>query len=487
MISLFPWSVEGFVAGLIAAFAVIVSAVDPAGRSTALTLSPCHLDDLAEEVRCAVLEVFEDRDTAAGRRIPIHVTVLPALVRDPAPDPFVVLAGGPGQGARAYAPLVPRFFQRIRRLRDVVLVDLRGTGDSAPLTCATFPGTIAFLTIFEAPEASARRCLAGLDADPRFYTHREALADLQDVLRGLGYERVNLWGGSWGTRSALIFAAAHPDLVRTAVLDGAVAATVDFPWSHPRDAQRALDRLFDDCARDAACHTAFPHARDTVRGWLAGLDRKPFVGTIHHPRSAARVEVRVDRPSANEAIRAALYSPLEASRLVMAIDRAAAGDLSPLVAMAERAANWSIDTMALGQTMSILCSEDVGRHPAPTAPDETLFGHRRHRQLARAVRSLAERPGARHHRRDRRARTGADSVWRARSGDPACPWRSDASPFSGQSPHCGPWWRHNVSFSGCLPRLIAEFVEQGSWQVLDPSCAKAIARPFVTSFSGERP
>ncbi len=473
---------------LIGASAVLLAAGAPAAPSSSLTLSPCHLDKLAEQVRCGALEVFEDRDTATGRRLPIQVTVLPALVRDPEPDPLVVLAGGPGQGARAYAPLVPRFFQRIRRTRDVVLVDLRGTGDSAPLNCSTPPGATVPLTFFETPEESAKDCLEGLSADPRFYTHRYALADLRDVVQQLGYRRINVWGGSWGTRSALIFAATYPDLVRTAVLDGAVAATMDFPWSYPRDAQRALDRLFDDCAQDAACRAAFPHARDEVAGWLARLERQPFLGTVRHPRSAALVEIRLDRASATEVLRAALYSSLDASRILMVIHLAVAGELAPLVAMAERSASWSVDTMALGQTLSILCSEDVGRRRSPEMPMNTMFGRSAVESWLARCEAWPKGPAL-----DIDERTVLPVPAMILSGelDPVTPpARGDEMRrhFPNSLHVVAPGGSHNVSFSGCLPRLMAEFVEQGTWRALDPSCVKAIARPpFVTSFAGERP
>ena len=92
---------------LIAAAGVLSAACgaahfDASGASPTLALAPCHLEGLAEEVRCGVLDVFEDRDAASGRRIPVHVTVLPPLRRSAAPDPLFILAGGPGQ--HTFAP-----------------------------------------------------------------------------------------------------------------------------------------------------------------------------------------------------------------------------------------------------------------------------------------------------------------------------------------------------------------------------------------------
>src|SRR5262245_10422477 len=70
-----------------------------------LPLQPCHVWGLAEELLCGTHEVFENRAQATGRRLPIHVAVLPALRRNVQPDPLFLMAGGPGQGARSMAGL----------------------------------------------------------------------------------------------------------------------------------------------------------------------------------------------------------------------------------------------------------------------------------------------------------------------------------------------------------------------------------------------
>ena len=66
---------------------------------SSISLTPCHIDLLAEQVLCGVHEVFVDRERNSGARVPIHVAVLPALRRRVDSDPLFLLAGGPGQGA----------------------------------------------------------------------------------------------------------------------------------------------------------------------------------------------------------------------------------------------------------------------------------------------------------------------------------------------------------------------------------------------------
>ena len=338
------------------------------------------------------------------------------------------------------------------------------------------------------PANLARTCLSSLDADPRFYTHHYSMADLRDVLEQLGYAQVNLWGGSWGTRSALVFSAAFPDLVRRVVLDGAVAVTMDFPWSYPTDAARALDRLISDCEEDQACREAFPSPREEISQWLADLERRPVVATVRHPRSAAPMKLELDRRAATEVLRAAIYSPLDASRIVMAIHRARRGDLGPIVAMAERASSWSVDTMAIGQTFAILCSEDVGRHPAPLTSPDTPFGYG---AIDFWVESCRVWPKGRGHGLSERTVLEIPALILSGDLDPVTPpSRGEAmrKHFPNSLHVIAPGGGHNVSFSGCIPRLIAEFIDANEWRGLDTSCAAAIARPpFVTSMAGGRP
>ena len=488
MIGLLSWLWQTLVALIVGISSVVLTAIAPESSSAPLSLHPCHVEGLAEEVLCGTFEVFENRDSATGRRLQLRLTVVPALGRDARPDPLVILAGGPGQGARAYGPLVPRYFQRLRRTRDIVLLDVRGTGDSARLKCRSDEATISLLSGGGDPANAARTCLSSLDADPRFYTHHYSMADLRDVLQQLGYAQVNLWGGSWGTRSALVFSAAFPDLVRRVVLDGAVAVTMDFPWSYPTAAARALDRLISDCEKDHGCREAFPSPREEISQWLADLERRPVVATVRHPRSAAPMKLELDRRAATEVLRAAIYSPLDASRIVMAIYQARRGDLGPIVAMAERASSWSVDTMAIGQTFAILCSEDVGRDPAPLTSPDTPFGHG---AIDFWVESCRVWPKGRGHSLSEQTVLEIPALILSGDLDPVTPpSRGEAmrKHFPNSLHVVAPGGGHNVSFSGCIPRLIAEFIDAHEWRELDTSCAAAITRPpFVTSMAGGRP
>jgi pimeloyl-ACP methyl ester carboxylesterase len=451
-------------------------------------LTPCHLDRLAEEVLCGIHEVFEDREAESGRRIGIRVAVLPALRRESEPDPLFVLAGGPGQGARSYAAWVARAFRRIRRLRDVVLVDLRGTGDSGALRC-DWPVDDPIRVSIE--RWMVRDCLRELDADPRFYSHREALADLDEIRELLGYGRVNLWGGSWGTRAALLYTAMHPGIVRTVVLDGAVPFELEFPLTTAVDSQRALALLIEACGEDPSCRQAFPSLGEDVQTLFAKLRRAPLAAFAPHPRTGRAERVTLTHRSLAELVRVALYSPPDTAMLPLILERASRGDVGPILAQAMRTASWSVDTMALGTTFSVLCTEDVPRIDEDSIDAEVkgTFLGRSHVDSWRGA--CAEWPKGRRLEVDESSVLPTSALVLSGDLDPVTPprWGEAMARRFRESAHVVvPGAAHNTSTTGCVPDLIAFVVERGTLTNLDASCVLSATRlPFVVSFAGTLP
>lgn len=474
---------------LVAATVLTLRADAPVRAATPLPLAPCHLDTLAEEVRCGVAEVFEDRDRDTGRRIPIHVAVLPALRRSAAPDPLFILAGGPGQGARSYGGMVARAFRTVRRTRDIVLVDVRGTGASAPLTCLE---TVSDLGDFGLGRdvffGEGKRCASELDADPRFYTHRNALADLDEIRARLGYDRINLWGGSWGTRAALIYALRYPGAVRRVVLDGAASLDMGFPRTVAADAQRAFDLLVRRCEQDPGCARAFPDPRERMRALLESLDARPVTARIPHPRTAQPVDVLLTRDVVAEIVRVALYTPTDVARVLPLVFAAAAGDFAPLAAQHGYSASATIDEMALGSTLAVLCSEDM-----PLVASADFAADARGSFLGTAYADgwaarCRDWPAGPPIDVDRAATSNAPALILSGLHDPVTPPRAGdamARWFPSHEHVVVPGAAHNTSFTGCVPDLIAGFLDGAP---IDASCVNDIPLPvLVTSHAGGRP
>ncbi len=185
---------------------------------------------------CGTLKVYENRATKQGRQIDLNIVVLPALRSDAQPDPLFFLAGGPGQGAAKLAKVVRTIFQRVQSDRDIVLVDQRGTGKSNPLDCNSDDDSLQALTLTnEQMLERLKACLAKYDADLTLYTTPIAMDDLDDVRAFLGYDTINVYGGSYGTRAALVYMRQHGDRVRSAILDGVAPPDMRLPLYFPRD------------------------------------------------------------------------------------------------------------------------------------------------------------------------------------------------------------------------------------------------------------
>jgi len=451
-------------------------------------LEPCHLDGLAEEVRCGSHEVFEDRVTAAGRRLDIHVAVLPALRRLVDPDPLFIMAGGPGQGAAGMAGAAARFFKKIRRSRDIVLVDLRGTGRSAPLRCPDAGDDLTFTA--EIAAAQVRECRDALEADARLYTHAESLADLDEIRQRLGYPAINLWGGSWGTRAALLYALRYPDATRSVVLDGAVPLDLGFPRTASASAAAALEHLIADCAADEDCRRAFPNPPALLRRLTDRFAAGPVTVHLKHPRSGSPVTAAFTLDMVTEIIRGALYMPRDAAAVFAATAQAADGDLAPLAAQYLRTASWSVDDMTLGATYAILCAEDLPRTAGADFANDAKGSFFRTTYADGWRARCAEWPAGKGIDIGG-ALSRAPALILSGGHDPVTPPATGAAMarhFSTSWQVTVPGAAHNTSFSGCVPDLIAAFIARGSGDGLDTACVNRVAWPaFAVSAAGSRP
>src|SRR5215217_3734458 len=326
-------------------------------------LKPCKVEGIQEEVLCGTLSVWENRTTKSGRKIDLYMVVLPAQSPNPAPDPVFYLSGGPGYGSAGAAAGMAQFLAEIRKQRDIVLVDQRGIGKSHPLHC-DLPGGESDLqgymrSLF--PMDTLRACEPKLaaQADLTQYTTAIAMDDLDDVRAWLGYERINVFGGSYGTRAAQVYVRQHPDHVRSALLMGVMIMDGRMPFYHARKAQESIDKLFDDCAAEESCRTAFPDLRGDLKKVVARLAQGPVKQTIKDPKTGKPVSLSIPAGAFTTTLRAMQYSPFLAVRIPLYVHLAAQGDYGPLMLMTvldRTDPNWDI-----GAYLSITCAEDVAR------------------------------------------------------------------------------------------------------------------------------
>lgn len=346
----------------------------PARSTAPLQLQPCRLPGLAQAAQCGHLRRPLDPDRPQGVAIDLHFAVLPALARHKAADPVFLFAGGPGQSAMALAGAFSARFARLGQRRDLVLIDQRGTGRSAPLVCEDDSPQSRRRALAEGASRDARlarlqACRQALQALPygdlRFFTTALAVADAEAVRQALGAAQVNAIGVSYGTRVVLDWMRQHPQSLRRTVLDGVVPPDMRLADAADRDAQAALDRLFQACDANAACHQRHPAAAARLQALLARL---PMTVRLPHPVSGQPETVVLDRDAALGLLRGPLYQPALAAALPAALAEAEAGRWAPLLALNNPLGGSVATTLATGQHHAVVCSEDLPATPTATPP-----------------------------------------------------------------------------------------------------------------------
>lgn len=477
-------------------------------QGTDFELTPCHIDNYPLEVQCGSYTVYENRELASGREITVHFAVLAAVDGSAAPDPLVIFAGGPGQSAISMAPFVRSAFRTLNERRDVVLIDQRGMGSSHPLRCDTPDDDDILGLTPEAQDALSRElltdCLASLDADVTLYTQEVANQDIHDILLGLGYQRVNVYGASWGTRSALLFAHRYPEQVRSMILDGALPVGNIAPLHAGTDADRALQLLFDDCAADADCAAAFPDLAGDFDLAMQRLgDEGVRVESMHPSRGEMR-SVLWTRQRFGDALRSILYIPSLSRLIPWIVQRVSVGDYRALDGVFGFLSTAMAEGMTVGASLTIFCSEELQRMGpsaslslSPSLPEAEASRQRLGRgilanlQNACGVWPKAPVPAI----YGETVTSEAPTLILSGEVDPITPpaWGEVMAEALPRSQHLvAKATGHNVAPRGCAPELILEWIDR-PWDSggadlaadLDGSCLDSQVRPsFFVSPSG---
>ncbi|HEX8030370.1 MAG TPA: alpha/beta hydrolase [Vicinamibacterales bacterium] len=474
----------------------ILSGCNPGQQTSALDrLTPCTGYDTPVDAYCGTLKVFENRDTKQGRQIDLNIVVLPALRADASPDPVFVLAGGPGQGAARLAKVVREIFRRAQNDRDIVLVDQRGTGKSNPLNCLNTEND-SLQSLTETNDQSIEKlkaCAAKYDADLTLYTTPIAMDDLDDVRAFLGYEKINVYGGSYGTRAALVYMRQHGDRVRSAILDGVAPPNMRLPLYFPRDTQRAFELLAKDCANDVGCNQAYPHLLDRMKALIARLESNPPTVKVTHPRTGEAAEIRIDARLLANVMVTALYSPIMTTLVPAIVAAAEKNDFQSMLALAGMGSGGGDEpNMAIGMQLSVICAEDAPKNtPADLQKeaDSTLFGKY---VMTIQQQACAFWPRGKIDESFYTPVTSAiPTLVLSGEDDPVTPptWGEQVAATLSNSKHVIiPGTGHTAGGTGCGQRIMREFIEKGSAASLDTSCINAIRRPaFFLSPAGPDP
>jgi pimeloyl-ACP methyl ester carboxylesterase len=429
---------------------------------------PCAERALEPRARCGVVRVPEDRSNPGGRSIALNIVILPSTPQPARLPPLFDIDGGPGLPASKNAGFYAA--NGISAGRDVVMIEQRGTGRSNGLHCPELQDLRPTEPML--PRAKVEQCLARLrdQADLRFYGTADGVEDLEAVRRALGYEKIDLFGLSYGTTVALAYMRGFPGNVRAAILMGVAPPDAMPPRRHSTAGARALDLLLADCAAEQGCRKAFPRLQDDLARARANAKAAGFTDETFMER-----------------LRSMMYAPSGRARLPLIIHKAAKGDFQSLLS---KAPDTGASMIADGMFLAVTCGESfelMDYAKADAAARATPFGDYRLRQQRAACEGWPRVRLAPDHLELPR-NTSAAILLISGGMDPVTPpeW---AEALVAQLPRA----RHLVVPKGghipdglsglesCLDPLMIQFLDHADPKALDASCIETMAAPVYST------
>jgi len=463
--------------------------------SNQIEFSNCSLalpgTNLTASARCGTYEVAENPADPDGKKINLKVAIAPATGKNTEPDPVFFFAGGPGQAASETWVIIQSTLRKIRKSRDIVMIDQRGTGGSNKLACETeLEEDLNQEIDLDLIRTETEKCLAALESDPRFYTTSIAMGDYDQVRQAMGYDKINIMGVSYGTRAAQVYLRLFPDAVRSATLDSVVPMQLALGQEHAPMLDLSVQTVLDDCAGDESCHTLFPHQAEDLAALFLQLREEPQQITIINPVTGEPQEMRISADTLGVALRFLSYASETQALIPLLVHEAlTTGDLSRLASQAILVMTGLHEMLAKGMELSVMCSEDFPVIDVSADYSDTLMGNLFLEiiDLQCNVWPHGEVPA------DFHQPVVSDVPVLLMSGerDPVTPphyGAQTAETFSNSLNLVARGQAHSVMKNTCLREITTAFIEKGSVEDLDTSCVeKILPAPFFTSLLGPDP
>lgn len=425
--------------------------------------------------RCGKLTVPLDYNRPDQGTLQLNLAVLKSEASTPPPDPVFFFVGGPGQAATDLAYGAGPWLTSLRRTRDIVLVDQRGTGGSGGLFCRPDgPRSLPTLLGELFPAEEMKRCYAAHHVRSELFTTEVAMRDMDVVRQALGFDRINLFGASYGTRAALSYLRQFPQHVRTVILKSPAPMNLVLVQHFAPDSQASFNRLMALCSAAAECGKKFSALPKEVKALGARLRAQPVITKMENDKTHQEETVTVDSGLFATTIRSALYSRRSASRLPVVLHSAYAGDWRPFLREAIRIRR-GIDEDAAGLYTAIVCAEDypfLDRKTAVLAARNTFLDTYWLDQIRQGCASWPAHPVARRYRQD--VRSAIPVLLLTGALDPVTPPKysiTAARYLSNSVVVTYPYGSHGFNEGDCEVSLISTVVSTGKVKNLDVSCA----------------
>jgi pimeloyl-ACP methyl ester carboxylesterase len=344
------------------------------GDGAYFTQSPCLFERPQtinqRELECGFVTVPEDPGRPNARKIQLSIARFRSRATTPR-EPLLYLSGGPGSsGIDEGLAFFETVVERMIYFRDVVLIDQRGTGSSQPsLDCPLYRNynrgfliqreNLTKKELQRQRDAALQECIETIqtrDVDPALYITRNSAADVDGIRRALGFDKVVLWGTSYGTTLALEVMRAYPGGVRSVILESPAPPQINLVEETGFRASRAFAQLFEGCRASERCNAAYPDLDQQFFRIVARLDKRPQRLTIN--RGPRRVTVTLDGGDFASLIFLGMYSTEAIEYLPALIDATDRRDYDGLDVLLRSSAVASVQAGA-GLYYSIMCAEEV--------------------------------------------------------------------------------------------------------------------------------
>jgi len=447
--------------------------------------------NMTAPARCGFYDVAEDPDNPDGRKITLHVAIAPATGKTTEADPVFFFAGGPGQAASETWVIIRSTLNKLRKSRDIVMIDQRGTGQSNKLACESdIEEDLNQEIDLDLIRTETEKCLAGLDGDPRLYTTSIAMGDYNQVREAIGYDKINIMGVSYGTRAAQVYLRLFPETVRTVTLDSVVPMQLALGQEHAPMLDRSVRTVFEDCSRDATCNSLFQGQAGDLYALFAQLRSEPRQITIINPVTGEPQEMRLTADTLAVAIRFLSYASETQALIPLLVHEALnTGNLSRLASQATLVMAGLNEMLARGMELSVMCSEDYPFIDLAADQSDTLIGNLFLEVIGTQCKVWPQGKVAEGFHQA----VVSDVPVLLMSGerDPVTPPHYaalTAETFSNSLNLVARGRSHSVMKNICLRDITTEFINKGNIEGLDTACVENILpAPFFTSLLGPDP
>jgi pimeloyl-ACP methyl ester carboxylesterase len=435
--------------------------------------------------QCGELTVKENPQDSHSADIQIAILRLPAISPVAQADPLFLIQGGPGGSSIEMANQLHGFFADVRKNRDLIFVDQRGTGKSNPLHCEK-----ASLLDANLPDAAQqekqlnimRGCAEQYKSALPFYTTWHAVQDLDAVRAALGYQKINLWGVSYGTRVALEYSRQFDDNTRSIILDGVAPTAIALSKYSSRDMLAALKAVSNECMAQADCAEQYgnPLANAEIvyaRLQAAEASGEPVEVLYPHPRHQQASVQRLTPRAFSMLMFMALYTrdmTVLLPEMIYQAEQENYGLLAALLALiSEQSYKMNI---AEAMHFSVVCNEDwplISASDRETTPPFFGFNPLQDKAMICDFWPAATLP------EDywEPIRSATPALLLSGKFDPVTPqtWANQvADVLPNATALVVEGGNHGVSTEGCMPQIVAQFIEHASMDLVNTDCVKNI-------------